>query len=481
VSTAAINSLPEYSASPLMLIGGSLWPAARLSDVIDPAICSPFARVPECSERQLDTTVEAARTAFPAWAGTHAKERQLAVKKMISRVRENSDELVVLLTREQGKPLAKAKSEIDAALFFANSFAEMDLEPETIRETASQKIEVHYKPVGVVGAIAAWNYPLLLSIWKMAPALVAGNTVIIKPSPFTPVATLRIGELIGDLFPRGIVNVVSGGDDLGRWMTAHEGINKISFTGSIETGKHVIRSAAGNLKRVTLELGGNDAGIVLDDVDPSRIAQELFWAAFSNCRQVCAGLKRLFVPAWMGKRIADALASYAANVKVGTGFDDDVQIGPIQNKPQFDRLTSLLQDTMDAGAEIYFQGKVPKGPGYFVPVTLVRGARPGSRIVDEEQFGPVLPIISYETEDEAIALANDTTFGLGASVWASDPDRATMVAAHPEAGSRWVNQHPAMAPDVPFGGIKQSGVGVECSILGLREYTSAQVLSVKRS
>jgi acyl-CoA reductase-like NAD-dependent aldehyde dehydrogenase len=480
VPTAAINSLPEYSASPLMLIGGSLCPAEKWLDVIDPAIGAPFARVPECSEHQLDAAVVAARAAFPAWASTPPRERQQAVKKMISRIRENAGELAELLTREQGKPLSKAKSEIDAALFFANSFAEMDLEPEIIRETESQKIEIHYRPLGVVGAIAAWNYPLLLSIWKLAPALVAGNTVIVKPSPFTPVATLRVGELLADIFPRGVANIVSGGDDLGRWMTAHDGINKISFTGSIETGKHVMRSAAGNLKRVTLELGGNDAGIVLDDVDPSRIAEELFWAAFSNCGQVCAGLKRLFVPARMEERIADALASYASNVKVGAGFDDDVQIGPIQNKPQFDRLTSLLKDTTETGAEIYFQGKVPKGPGYFVPVTLVRGARPGSRIVDEEQFGPVLPIICYETEDEAIALANDTAFGLGASVWASDPDRAALVATRLEAGSRWVNQHPAMAPDVPFGGIKQSGVGVECSILGLREYTNAQVLSVKR-
>jgi acyl-CoA reductase-like NAD-dependent aldehyde dehydrogenase len=399
---------------------------------------------------------------------------------MISRIRENAGELAELLTREQGKPLPKAKSEIDAALFFAGSFAEMDLGPEIIRETESQKIEIHYRPVGVVGAIAAWNYPLLLSIWKLAPALVAGNAVVVKPSPFTPVSTLRVGELIADIFPPGIVNVVSGGDDLGRWMTAHEGINKISFTGSIETGKHVMRSAAGNLKRVTLELGGNDAGIVLDDVDPSKIAEELFWAAFSNCGQVCAGLKRLFVPARMEEAIAQALANYASNVKVGGGFEDGVQVGPIQNRPQYDRLRGLVQDTKASGASIFFQGNIPQGPGYFVPITLVRGARPGSRIVDEEPFGPILPIISYETEDEAIALANDTAYGLGASVWAKDTDRAALVAARLEAGSRWVNQHPAMAPDVPFGGIKQSGVGVECSRLGLREYTDAQVLSVKR-
>ena len=428
----------------------------------------------------MNEAVAAAGRAFREWSKTSVKERQDVVRRMIARVRENIDELATLLTLEQGKPLAKAVSEINAALFFCNGYCEMSLDPEIIRDTDNQRVEMRYSPIGVVGAIAAWNYPILLSLWKLAPAVIAGNTAIIKPSPYTPVATLRVGELIADIFPAGVVNIVSGGDELGRWMTAHEGIGKISFTGSAATGKHIMRSAAGNLKRVTLELGGNDAGIVLDDVDPETIATDLFDAAFSNCGQVCAGLKRLFVPARLEEAIAAGLAKHAAKVKVGSGFEDGVQMGPIQNKKQFDRVNELIADAKATGADIYFQGKAPEGPGYFVPITLVRGARPGSRIVDEEPFGPVLPIIRYESEDEAVAMANDTRFVLGASVWSPNVERAAEMAARLEAGSRWVNQHPAMGPDIPFGGVKESGLGVECSVHGLREFTAIQVLNVKR-
>lgn len=466
--------------SPRMLIGGALQSARRWLDVVDPATEVPFARVPDCLEAQFEDAVKAAAAAAKGWGKTPASERQAAVKLMIARIREHKAELADLLTREQGKPLAKAGSEIDAALFFATGFADMDLGPEVLRETATQRVELHRKPVGVVGAITAWNYPVLLCLFKLAPALLTGNAVIVKPSPFTPVATLRLGEIIADLFPAGVVNILSGGDDLGRWMTAHPGINKISFTGSVATGKHVMASAAASLKRVTLELGGNDAGIVLDDVDPKAVAADLFWAAFSNCGQVCAGLKRLFVPAAMEEPIAAALADFATTVQVGAGFEDGVQIGPVQNRPQYERLRGLLEDIRASGAEIFYEGKVPAGPGYWVPVTLVRGARPGSRIVDEEPFGPVLPIIPYGTIDEAVDLANDTSFGLGASVWGKDTGRASAVAERLEAGSRWVNQHPAMGPDIPFGGIKQSGIGSECSIAGLREYTDVQVLNVKR-
>ena len=464
-----------------MLIDGKLCGATKTLEVLDPATEKSFATVPDCSEVQLNEAVAAAKRAFDSWSRRSVKERQDFVGLMIERVRGNIDEVATLLTREQGKPLAKAVSEINAALFFCSGYCDMDLSPEIIRNTENQRVEMRYSPIGAVGAIAAWNYPILLSLWKLAPAVIAGNTVIIKPSPYTPVATLRVGELIADIFPAGVVNIVSGGDELGRWMTAHDGIGKISFTGSAATGKHIMRSAAGNLKRVTLELGGNDAGIVLDDVDPEKIAADLFDAAFSNCGQVCAGLKRLFVPAHMEEAIAANLAKFAAKVKVGSGFDDGVQMGPIQNVKQFNRVNDLLSDAKSAGADIYFQGQVPQGPGYFVPITIVRGARPGTRIVDEEPFGPVLPIISYRSEEEAVAMANDTTFGLGASVWGKDIDRAEAVAVRLDAGSRWVNQHPAMGPDIPFGGIKESGIGIECSVHGLKEFTNVQVLNVKRN
>jgi acyl-CoA reductase-like NAD-dependent aldehyde dehydrogenase len=392
MSSLATKSSSDQPNSPLMLIGGKLHASAKELSVIDPATGSPFINVPDCSKAQLDIAVEAARAAFGAWSQVSLTERQQAVKRMIARIRENAPEIAALLTREEGKPLAKAASEIEAALFFANSYTEMDLGPEVIRDSKAGRVEIHHKPIGwsALSPHGTIRFFYRSGNWRrrLLPVMRSSSS----RRPFTPVATLRVGELIADIFPPGIVNIVSGGDDLGRWITAHEGINKVAFTGSIGTGKDVMRSAAANLKRVTLELGGNDAGIVLDDVDPSKIAEDLFWAAFSNCGQVCAGLKRLFVPAHMEEPIAKALADYAHTVKVGAGADDGVQIGPVQNKPQYDRVMNLLHDTKSSGAEIYFQGAVPKGSGYFVPVTLVRGARPGSRIVDEEPFGPVLPI-----------------------------------------------------------------------------------------
>ena len=290
MTAALAKDAGSTQIAPGMLIDGKVVGAARVLEVVNPATAKPFAVVPDCSEKQFNETVAAANKAFPAWARRSVAERQDFIRRMIALVRESIDELSKLLTQEQGKPLAKATSEINAALFFLNGYCEMSLDPEIIRDTEGQRVELRYGPIGVVGAITAWNYPIFLSLWKLAPAVIAGNTVIIKPSPYTPVTTLRIGELIADAFPPGVVNIVSGGDDLGRWMTAHEGIGKISFTGSVATGKAIMRSAAGTLKRLTLELGGNDAGIVLDDVDPEKMAPDLFDAAFSNCGQVCAGL-----------------------------------------------------------------------------------------------------------------------------------------------------------------------------------------------
>jgi acyl-CoA reductase-like NAD-dependent aldehyde dehydrogenase len=296
---------------------------------------------------------------------------------------------------------------------------------------------------------------------------VTGNTVIVKPSPYTPVATMRLGELAQQVLPPGVLQVLAGGDELGRALTTHPGIGKISFTGSERTGKAIMASAAPTLKRLTLELGGNDAGIVLEDADPAVIASDLYWAGLSNCGQVCAGLKRLYLP--------ESLAS-----AVGDGLRDGTDMGPIQNQAQYDRVVGLLADAEAAGADAYFRGLAPAGPGYFHPVTLVRNVSDDMALVREEQFGPVLPILTYADLDEAVKRANASELGLGASVWSADEERAIAVAERLEAGTVWVNQHPMLSPDVPFGGIKQSGLGVESSLHGLLSYTDISVLRVKR-
>jgi acyl-CoA reductase-like NAD-dependent aldehyde dehydrogenase len=331
------------------------------------------------------------------------------------------------------------------------------------------------RPLGVVAAITPWNYPLILASWKIAPALLAGNTLVIKPSPFTPRSTLAMVETLADVFPAGVVNAVSGGDELGRWMTSHATPRKISFTGSVETGKHVAMAAAPDLKRVTLELGGNDAAIVLDDADPAVVGEKLFDAAFANNGQVCSAVKRVYVPEALHDDLVDAIAAKASAIKVGDGMDPESELGPINNKPQYERVSELVAEALESGATAVTGGAPMEGPGYFFQPTVLTGVAEGTRIVDEEQFGPALPVIAYRDVDDALARANATSFGLSGSVWSSDADRAAGVADQLECGTAWVNAHLALAPHQPFGGFKWSGLGVENGPWGLAGFTEIQV------
>ena len=476
---STLDERPTITAPALTIDGQTVF-VSEVIDVINPATAEVFVSVPEAGSEELDRAVEAAHSAAQTWRAFPVALRQEILLQLVEVVRQHIDELALLLTLEQGKPLAKARGEIESGLRYCEAFAAMDLPIEVVRDDADERIEVRHVPVGVVAAITAWNYPLLLAIWKIGPALVAGNTVIVKPSPFTPVATLRLGELVQQILPPGVLQVLSGGDELGRALTTHPLINKISFTGSERTGKAIMASSSSTLKRLTLELGGNDAGIVLDDADPAVIAADLYWGGLFNCGQVCAGLKRLYVPELMAWEIEDALAQIAATVVVGDGTRDGVDMGPIQNKTQFDRVESLVAGATSDGADVFFSGEAPEGPGYFHPVTLVRNATEDMALVREEQFGPVLPVLTYSNLDEAVARANASDLGLGASVWSADEERGIQIADRLEAGTVWVNQHPMLSPDVPFGGIKQSGLGVESSLHGLLAYTDISVLRVKR-
>ncbi len=464
-----------------MTVGGESVVSEATTAVIDPATGVPFAAVPDCSVEQLEHAVGSAHDAFQAWGHSPDEERRAALRAIAEIIEANTDVLAELITREQGKPLAKGRQEVASALVWIKAYAEMGLATEIVRDTSSSRAEIRHVPLGVVAAITAWNYPVLLAMWKIAPAIRTGNTVVVKPSPFTPVATLRLGELLADALPPGVLNVISGGDEIGRRLVEHPLVRKVSFTGSVATGRAIMQSAGAGLKRLTLELGGNDPGIVLPGADPAALAEDLFWAAFSNCGQVCAGLKRLYVPEDLAEPIAHAISEVAATVVVGPGDDPRSQIGPVQNRAQLERVRSLLADAESQGGDAFFIGEAPEGPGYFHPVVLIRGVREGMALVDEEQFGPVLPILTYQTVDEAVTRANASELGLGASVWGPDPDTAATVAQRLEAGSVFVGQHPGMGPDLPFGGVKQSGIGVESSARGLAAYTDIKVLNVKRS
>jgi acyl-CoA reductase-like NAD-dependent aldehyde dehydrogenase len=447
--------------------------------VINPASGKIFASAPDCTHEELDAAMESSARAFTTWRSDEAKRRE-ALRACAEVLQARVSELAPILTREQGKPLAKATEEIvGAAVWFAQT-ASLELPVEVLTESGDSRIEVRRRPLGVVAAITPWNYPLLLAAWKIAPALLAGNTVVIKPSPFTPLSTLKLGALLREVLPPGVVNVVSGGDSLGAWMTGHPIPRKISFTGSVETGKTVAASAAPDLKRLTLELGGNDPAIVLPDVDPKEVANDLFWGAFANSGQICSAIKRLYVHESRCGALVSELAELARAVKMDDGFEPGVQLGPLNNLPQFERVIRLVEDAKGAGAEIAAGGKPRSGEGFFYEPTIVVGIGEGTRLVDEEQFGPALPVIPYREVDEALARANDTHFGLSGSVWSGDVDRATEVAAQLECGTAWVNQHLAVLPFTPFGGTKWSGIGVENGPWGLLGFTEIQTLNVKK-
>jgi acyl-CoA reductase-like NAD-dependent aldehyde dehydrogenase len=367
-----------------------------------------------------------------------------------------------------------------AAIWFRYT-ASLEIPTEVLQDDEQGRIELRRRPLGVVAAITPWNFPLLLAVWKIAPALLAGNSVVIKPSPFTPLTTLKLGEILRPILPPGVVNVLSGGNELGSWMTGHPIPRKISFTGSVATGKKVAAAAAPDLKRTTLELGGNDPAIVLGDVDPRATAQKIFWGAFENSGQICSAIKRVYVPEALYGTLVNELAELARSVKVGNGLEAGTQLGPLNNAPQFERVKELVEDARKNGARIVTGGKPLADKGYFYAPTIVADIDDGARLVDEEQFGPALPVIPYRNVEDAIERANATHFGLSASVWSGDAEQATAVARQLECGTAWVNQHLAIAPNLPFGGAKWSGIGVENGPWGLLGFTEIQVVNVAKA
>jgi acyl-CoA reductase-like NAD-dependent aldehyde dehydrogenase len=458
-----------------MTIDGGETSAASWFDVVNPATGEVFAQAPQCTQDQLDDAMASAARAFVSWGASDDSARRAALQGIANALIAAQLELAELVTKEQGKPLVAAAFEVTETARWFSYFAELPLQPETLQDDARGQAVLVRRPLGVVAAITPWNFPLLLLGMKLAPALLAGNTIVLKPSPFTPLSTLATGRIIAGHLPPGVLNVVSGGDALGAWMTGHPTVRKISFTGSVATGKAVAAAASPDLKRITLELGGNDAAIVLDDADPSRVAAGIFWGAFTNNGQICAGIKRVYVPDRLHDAVVDALAERARRARVGNGMDDGVQLGPINNKPQFERVSSLVADALADGALAAAGGHAMDRPGYFFEPTILHGAREGMRIVDEEQFGPALPVLRYSDLDEAIARANATPYGLSGSVWSSDEERAARVAARLDCGSAYVNTHLVVQPHLPFGGWKWSGIGIENGPWGLDAFCSLQV------
>lgn len=461
-----------------LIIGGTSRATASRFDVINPATGAIAGTAPNATRADLDAAVAAAKAAFPVWSQQPDDALQAACTAAADRLAAHAEELARLVTLEQGKPLNGLGSrwELGGAEAWARYTSGLSLPVRVLQDDASGRVELHRRPLGVVGSITPWNFPVMIAVWHILPALRTGNTVVIKPSPYTPLATLRMVEILNEGLPPGVLNIVTGddrGENLGGAMAAHPDIRKIVFTGSCRTGQKVMQSAAATLKRLTLELGGNDAGIVLPDADPQQIAAGLFWGAFLNNGQTCAAMKRLYVHDSLHDAVCDAMTAYARTVTVGDGLNEDSALGPVQNAMQFATVRRLVDDAKTRGTVLC--GGEP-GDGLFFPPTLIAGLKNGDPLVDEEQFGPALPIIRYSDVNDAISAANDSVNGLGGSVWSADIDAARAVAQRLECGSVWINRHGAIQPNVPFGGRKASGIGVEFGEDGLAEYTDAQAI-----
>lgn len=464
-------------------IDGKAVAGASSFDVINPADQSVVAAAPKASPEQLEQAVAAAKAAFPAWSATPWQKRSELMMALADAVEANMAELSELLTKEQGKPQKGfadmgAGFEMGGTLAWIRATAGLTLPVQTIQQDDTLTIEVHRKPLGVVGSITPWNYPLLIGIWHIIPAMLAGNTVVMKPSSFTPLTTLRFAELANAILPAGVLNVVTGDGEIGRQITGHQDIAKIVFTGSTPTGRNIMQNAAGNLKRLTLELGGNDAAIVLDDVDVESAVGKIFATAFINNGQTCAALKRLYVQDGVYDAICEGLTQIANSVRTGNGMDERSDFGPLQNANQLKLVMDLAEDAKERGARFLTGGEQTDSSGYYYPITLVADIEDGARLVDEEQFGPILPIIRFSDVEDAIARANNSPNGLGGSVWSQNIERAREIAGRLECGSAWINHHAVIQPNAPFGGVKQSGFGVEFGEAGLKEFTSIQTLHV---
>jgi acyl-CoA reductase-like NAD-dependent aldehyde dehydrogenase len=475
------SNVAEMTTGFTLTIDGAGVSNASTLDVINPATGQVFASCPEAGRDELDRAVAAARRAFPAWRDRSFADRAALIGRFCQALREHQDQLAWLLTMEQGKPLQQAKDEITRASTQSEGMTKIAIAPQVLEDSGQRRIELQWFPLGVAGIITPWNAPINLAAGPLTSALYTGNTVVLKPSPYTPLCTLKLGELARDIFPRGVINVLAGGDDLGRWMSEHPGIDKIGFTGSVEAGKQVMAAAARTLKRVTLELGGNDAAIVLDDVDPKAIAAKLFFASFVNSGQVCMAIKRIYAHERVYDALCEALVEEARKARVGSGLDPQTQLGPIQNRPQYERVIGILEDTKRTGARILAGGEVPQQDGYFIPPTIVADVDENSRLVREEQFGPIVPVLKFSDEEDALRRANDTRYGLSGSVWSSDPERAAALASRLEVGTAWVTHHRATSATVPFGGAKESGIGRVYSEMGLKAYLEPRVVSVLKS
>ncbi|MDJ1372040.1 aldehyde dehydrogenase family protein [Gulosibacter molinativorax] len=471
----SFNSVDELLAAISATEGGR--------DAIDPATGEVFAQVPVATAEDLEDAVNRAEAAQVSWGKLSHAERSDYLNKAADAIEASSEALAVLLSREQGKPLngPNARFEVEACVGWIRANAAFELEPEVIVEDDKVRSEMHYDPIGIVGAISPWNWPMMISIWQWAPSLRMGNTVVAKPASSTTLSVLALAAVMNEALPKDVLIVVPANSKVGAALSSHPKVGKIMFTGSTEVGKIIARDASGSIARLTLELGGNDAGIVLPGTDVKAIAEDLFWGAFINTGQTCAAMKRLYVHEDDYDAAVEAIVEVAKNAPMGNGLDEQNVLGPLQNKGQYEVVSKLVDAARDGGATIALGGNPDDSqPGYFYPTTIVSDIDNDNPLVAEEQFGPALPIIKYSDLDQAVEWANGLDVGLGSSVWGTDSAQAVEVAKRLEAGTTWINGHGGIDPRIPFGGAKSSGYGLEFGDAGLKAVAQPHVITINK-
>ncbi|EOA91262.1 hypothetical protein ACJQWK_04000 [Exserohilum turcicum] len=448
---------------------------------INPSTGQELWEVPIASEKDLDDAVAAAKKAFPAWRDTPFEQRKELLGKLTELYQQHIDEFTSLLCQESGKPKQWAAFEVNGVSGFIGYHQTLDMPTDKV-EDDEKTLYTEYSPLGVCAAICPWNFPMLLSVGKIAPGLMTGNCIIVKPSPFTPYTALKFVELAQEILPPGVLQAVGGNNELGAQMCVHPDIAKISFTGSIATGKKVMETASKTLKRVTLELGGNDASIILPDVDIKKVAPQVAMGAFQNSGQVCVATKRIYIHESIYKEFLEEMVNFTKTIKVGNPDDGDNFLGPVQNQMQYERVKEFFEDSKAKGYKFAVgEPDVAPSKGYFIKPTIIDNPPNDSRIIQEEPFGPIVPTQPWSDLEEVIARANNTNTGLGACVWGADVEKACKIARRLEAGSVFVNSFEKPTPQAPFGGHKESGIGAEWGKTGLLAYCNAHVIHVYKS
>lgn len=462
----------------LIIHGQAIQGEAPVFSVINPANEAVLAEVAGASMAQVNQAIDSAAEAFKLWKNTTDDSVNELFLKIAADIRAAKDEIAKLITLEQGKTLPMAQFEVEAGAGWIEYLTSLEIPVETIADPSGKTIKVYNRPLGVVASVTPWNWPFMIAVWHIFPALKTKNCVVNKPSEYTPLSTIKLVEIINRHVPQGVCNIVLGKGNIGQALTEHPAVNKVAFTGSTRTGQSILSHSVTSLKSVVLELGGNDAGIVLEDADIDAAAEKIFGSAFLNAGQTCAALKRLYVHESIYDVLTAKLAAIADAQVVGDGMDAQVSFGPVQNKMQYEKVKALIADAAAQGGQIMTASKQLPESGYYIAPTIIANVQEGIAVVDEEQFGPVLPVLKFSTVDEVLQRSNATEFGLGGSVWSKNLERAEQIAGRMETGTVWINSHSDLSPAAAFGGWKMSGLGYSFGLDGLLLFTHKQAVHI---